>query len=125
MYHVRGKQIGRGRPGALVSFVPTVIGREYWLLVVFIISQSDTVPRHRPRHGPAQVFHSMRCDCREQLELALSFVQRHGGCVIYLQQEGRGTAGGRSGILTPNNYQYSNLRFELKSKIWAVEVTPR
>merc|ERR1719473_2559331 len=32
----------------------------------------------------------MRCDCRKQLELALSFVQRHGGCVIYLQQEGRG-----------------------------------
>lgn len=30
------------------------------------------------------------CDCREQLNLALRYVQENGGCVIYLQQEGRG-----------------------------------
>jgi len=37
------------------------------------------------------VFHSMRCDCRQQLELALSLITRAGtGILIYEQQEGRG-----------------------------------
>jgi GTP cyclohydrolase II len=37
------------------------------------------------------VFHSMRCDCRQQLELALSLITRTGaGILIYEQQEGRG-----------------------------------
>eukprot|EP00523_Entomoneis_sp_CCMP467_P013882 CAMPEP_0168793102 /NCGR_PEP_ID=MMETSP0725-20121227/14899_1 /TAXON_ID=265536 /ORGANISM="Amphiprora sp., Strain CCMP467" /LENGTH=686 /DNA_ID=CAMNT_0008843841 /DNA_START=622 /DNA_END=2683 /DNA_ORIENTATION=- len=33
---------------------------------------------------------TISCDCREQLQMALQFVQEQGGCVIYLQQEGRG-----------------------------------
>lgn len=37
------------------------------------------------------VFHSMRCDCRQQLELALSMITDAGaGVLIYEQQEGRG-----------------------------------
>jgi GTP cyclohydrolase II len=37
------------------------------------------------------VFHSLRCDCRQQLELALSAVGRQGrGIVIYEMKEGRG-----------------------------------
>ncbi|HEY1676203.1 MAG TPA: GTP cyclohydrolase II [Candidatus Sulfotelmatobacter sp.] len=37
------------------------------------------------------VFHSLRCDCRQQLELALSMIAGEGsGIVIYEQQEGRG-----------------------------------
>ena len=37
------------------------------------------------------VFHSLRCDCRQQLELALSMIADEGtGIVIYEQQEGRG-----------------------------------
>ena len=37
------------------------------------------------------VFHSMRCDCRQQLELALSTIVKAGaGILIYEQQEGRG-----------------------------------
>ncbi|GMI05555.1 hypothetical protein TrRE_jg4810 [Triparma retinervis] len=38
----------------------------------------------------SEVFGSLRCDCREQLMLALSHIAKHGGAVIYLQQEGRG-----------------------------------
>lgn len=33
---------------------------------------------------------SRRCDCREQLELAMKVVQEQSGAVIYLPQEGRG-----------------------------------
>jgi GTP cyclohydrolase II len=37
------------------------------------------------------VFHSLRCDCRAQLELALESIAREGrGVLIYLNQEGRG-----------------------------------
>ncbi len=37
------------------------------------------------------VFHSLRCDCRAQLEIALREVAREGrGIIIYEQQEGRG-----------------------------------
>ncbi len=37
------------------------------------------------------VFHSMRCDCRQQLELALSMIAEAGaGILVYEQQEGRG-----------------------------------
>lgn len=37
------------------------------------------------------VFHSLRCDCRAQLEIALSSIAREGrGLLIYEQQEGRG-----------------------------------
>jgi GTP cyclohydrolase II len=38
----------------------------------------------------SEVLGSRRCDCREQLDLALRHIQQHGGAVIYLQQEGRG-----------------------------------
>jgi GTP cyclohydrolase II len=37
------------------------------------------------------VFHSLRCDCRQQLELSLSLIAGEGaGILIYEQQEGRG-----------------------------------
>lgn len=37
------------------------------------------------------VFHSLRCDCRQQLELALETISAAGaGIVLYEQQEGRG-----------------------------------
>ncbi|HEY6338010.1 MAG TPA: GTP cyclohydrolase II [Candidatus Sulfotelmatobacter sp.] len=37
------------------------------------------------------VFHSLRCDCRQQLEMALAMISRAGaGILIYEQQEGRG-----------------------------------
>jgi GTP cyclohydrolase II len=37
------------------------------------------------------VFHSLRCDCRQQLELALAMIAEAGsGILLYEQQEGRG-----------------------------------
>ena len=38
-----------------------------------------------------EVLHSLKCDCRDQLDLALERVQQVGtGAVLYLRQEGRG-----------------------------------
>jgi GTP cyclohydrolase II len=40
---------------------------------------------------PATFFHSLRCDCRQQLEMALAMIRDLGaGILIYEQQEGRG-----------------------------------
>lgn len=36
------------------------------------------------------VFGSLRCDCGEQLDEALSIIGKRGGIVVYLRQEGRG-----------------------------------
>jgi len=38
----------------------------------------------------SEVMGSRRCDCREQLEMAMELVQKQGGAIIYLPQEGRG-----------------------------------
>lgn len=39
----------------------------------------------------SEVFHSLRCDCREQLVAALDYFESEGiGVMIYLRQEGRG-----------------------------------
>mmetsp|Transcript_46367 Transcript_46367/g.118386 ORF Transcript_46367/g.118386 Transcript_46367/m.118386 type:complete len:307 (+) Transcript_46367:152-1072(+) len=39
----------------------------------------------------SEVLGSMKCDCAEQLQLAMKYIQENGpGMVIYLQQEGRG-----------------------------------
>ena len=42
--------------------------------------------------NPAQIFHSQRCDCHAQLEMAMQIIQRaHKGLVIYIvNHEGRG-----------------------------------
>ncbi len=36
------------------------------------------------------VFGSSKCDCGEQLDYSMKWVQQHGGVIIYLRQEGRG-----------------------------------
>jgi 3,4-dihydroxy 2-butanone 4-phosphate synthase/GTP cyclohydrolase II len=37
------------------------------------------------------IFHSMRCDCGEQLHRAMAMIQQEGkGAIVYLRQEGRG-----------------------------------
>jgi 3,4-dihydroxy 2-butanone 4-phosphate synthase/GTP cyclohydrolase II len=38
----------------------------------------------------SEVFGSLRCDCRDQLQESLKMIQNEGGALIYLQQEGRG-----------------------------------
>lgn len=38
----------------------------------------------------SEVFGSLKCDCKEQLEYAKSYTKQHGGVVIYMPQEGRG-----------------------------------
>ncbi|TYZ63429.1 hypothetical protein PybrP1_007288 [[Pythium] brassicae (nom. inval.)] len=38
----------------------------------------------------SEVFGSLKCDCKEQLQFAKEYTRAHGGVVIYMPQEGRG-----------------------------------
>ena len=36
-----------------------------------------------------EVFHSKKCECGEQLDAAMKYMQENGGIILYLRQEGR------------------------------------
>jgi 3,4-dihydroxy 2-butanone 4-phosphate synthase/GTP cyclohydrolase II len=53
--------------------------------------KEDVLVRVHSECLTGDVFHSLRCDCGEQLESALSMIEREGqGVLLYLAQEGRG-----------------------------------
>jgi 3,4-dihydroxy 2-butanone 4-phosphate synthase/GTP cyclohydrolase II len=56
-----------------------------------ISGAQDVLVRVHSECLTGDVFHSLRCDCGEQLELALAMIEREGtGVLLYLAQEGRG-----------------------------------
>ncbi len=67
-------------------------GTEHAVLYRGIPSRGRAVPvRIHSECLTSEVFHSLRCDCREQLESALQHIVRQDcGALIYLRQEGRG-----------------------------------
>jgi 3,4-dihydroxy 2-butanone 4-phosphate synthase / GTP cyclohydrolase II len=53
--------------------------------------EQDVLVRVHSECLTGDVFHSLRCDCGEQLELALHRIDQEGrGVLLYLSQEGRG-----------------------------------
>jgi 3,4-dihydroxy 2-butanone 4-phosphate synthase / GTP cyclohydrolase II len=53
--------------------------------------QDDVLVRVHSECLTGDVFHSLRCDCGEQLEAALAMIESEGaGVLLYLSQEGRG-----------------------------------
>ena len=60
-------------------------------LVMGDVSSSPPLVRVHSQCLTGDVFHSLRCDCRQQLELALATIAEAGaGILLYEQQEGRG-----------------------------------
>jgi GTP cyclohydrolase II len=60
-------------------------------LVMGDIQTSPPIVRIHSQCLTGDVFHSLRCDCRQQLELALSLIAEAGsGILLYENQEGRG-----------------------------------
>ncbi len=56
-----------------------------------VAGASEVLVRVHSECLTGDVFHSLRCDCGEQLESALSMIEREGcGVLLYLSQEGRG-----------------------------------
>jgi len=67
-------------------------GREHVALVVGQVAGKEGVPvRVHSECLTSEVFGSLKCDCRQQLDRALDFISQGGvGVVLYLRQEGRG-----------------------------------
>ena len=60
-------------------------------LVLGDIHSSPPVVRIHSQCTTGEVFHSLRCDCHDQLHLALRVIAEEGaGVLLYEQQEGRG-----------------------------------
>ena len=56
-----------------------------------VAGTDDVLVRVHSECLTGDVFHSLRCDCGEQLESALAVIEREGcGVLLYLSQEGRG-----------------------------------
>jgi GTP cyclohydrolase II len=68
--------------------------REVEEAVALVMGDVHSVPPLVRVHSQCltgDVFHSLRCDCRQQLEMALAMIRDLGaGILIYEQQEGRG-----------------------------------
>ncbi len=74
---------GKGHSGTVTE--------EAVALVMGDIHSAPPLVRIHSQCLTGDVFHSMRCDCRQQLELALAMIAQAGaGVIIYEQQEGRG-----------------------------------
>jgi GTP cyclohydrolase II len=73
-------------PGPMGKLVEEVVA----LIYGDVYSESPIVRVHS-QCLTGDVFHSLRCDCRQQLELALDTITAHGsGIIVYEAQEGRG-----------------------------------
>ncbi|MBA3244124.1 MAG: bifunctional 3,4-dihydroxy-2-butanone-4-phosphate synthase/GTP cyclohydrolase II [Actinobacteria bacterium] len=75
-----------------VAFQETLTGKNHIALVKGEVDGVENVlVRVHSECLTGDVFHSLRCDCGEQLELALQMIEDEGkGVLLYLSQEGRG-----------------------------------
>ncbi len=76
----------------VVAFHSPSDGKEHAALVKGDVVRQENVPvRLHSECLTGDVFGSLRCDCREQLETSIRWVERNGlGVILYLRQEGRG-----------------------------------
>lgn len=74
------------------AYQSLVDDKPYLALVMGEINPEEpTLVRVHSSCITGDVFHSLRCDCGDQLELALQMISKEGkGVVLYIQQEGRG-----------------------------------
>src|SRR5207245_1893892 len=75
-----------------IAYEATVYSRVHFAIVMGNVAGDDPVlVRMHSECLTGDVFHSIRCDCGPQLNMAMAMVQKEGrGVVVYLRQEGRG-----------------------------------
>ncbi|MFL5322595.1 MAG: GTP cyclohydrolase II [Myxococcaceae bacterium] len=76
----------------VIVFREKKTGKEHVALVKGDIAGHEGVPaRIHSECLTSEVFGSMKCDCKAQLDRAMEFIAQNGrGVIIYLRQEGRG-----------------------------------
>ncbi len=73
------------------GFLEKATGKEHMAIVAGEIDARKRIPvRIHSECWTGDVLGSLKCDCRDQLEMALHHIAEHGGIVLYLRQEGRG-----------------------------------
>jgi GTP cyclohydrolase II/3,4-dihydroxy 2-butanone 4-phosphate synthase/GTP cyclohydrolase II len=79
-------------PLRMVVFREHATGKEHIAAIKGDVSGHEGVPtRVHSECLTSEIFGSLKCDCRDQLERALSLLERsERGIVVYLRQEGRG-----------------------------------
>ncbi len=65
-------------------------GLHHIALVHGDVKNKDVLVRVQSECLTGDVFHSLRCDCSEQLDKALTLIAKEDGVLVYLRQEGRG-----------------------------------
>jgi|CZKU01.1.fsa_nt_gi GTP cyclohydrolase II len=82
----RGIRVREGEEGLSLEHVALVFGD-----VGDLRGRDDVLVRVHSECMTSEVFGSLKCDCKEQLEASMAAVARAGaGAVLYLRQEGRG-----------------------------------
>ncbi len=78
--------------GRFEVHVFTDLNSQEEIIVLSQLAQVQTVPWIRIHSAcvTGDVFHSRKCDCGQQLALAMADIHKSGGLLIYLPQEGRG-----------------------------------
>lgn len=79
-------------PVEVASFSHLTSGKEH-IAIIFKKAdeeQSSPLVRIHSECLTGDVFHSSRCDCGEQLDEAITLMEKEGGVILYLRQEGRG-----------------------------------
>ncbi len=91
----------------LIAFRDTFTEEEHLALVKGSWSQTDNVLlRIHSECLTGDVFGSLRCDCGDQIHVAMQMIEQHGtGVVLYMREEGRGI--GLSGKLKAYSLQES------------------
>ena len=76
----------------IVGFLDRANGKEHTAIVKGnVYGREDCPVRVHSECHTGDVWTSLRCDCREQLERSLEYIQgEDSGAVVYLRQEGRG-----------------------------------
>jgi GTP cyclohydrolase II len=76
----------------IIGFKEHMSGKEHTAIIKGEITSEDNLPcRIHSECHTGDVLGSLRCDCRQQLEASLRYIESKGrGIVLYLRQEGRG-----------------------------------
>lgn len=82
---------GHLAPGATPGPMGRTVDEAVALIYGDVSTGAAPIVRVHSQCLTGDVFHSLRCDCRQQLELALDTITAHGaGILLYEAQEGRG-----------------------------------
>lgn len=74
-----------------IAYSSSVDDRPYVALVMGEMTDDPTLVRVHSSCLTGDVFHSLRCDCGEQLDRAMAMIAAEGrGVLLYIDQEGRG-----------------------------------